>query len=180
MPFRPFVLPTGHGRTSPRLPLALGDVAVDLTMSRSDDTTVRCYVVAPGPIGTSRHSNDTISVADYVPQETMFWRRSIWDKVGGCIDDSFHFAMDWDLILRFIANDARMVRLPRFLGAFRVHPMQKTSAQIDDVGAREVDLLLRRVHGREVTEGEIRRRTKWYLRQHVVLNKLYRAGLLRY
>src|SRR5439155_11875113 len=38
---------------------------------------------------------------DYVPQETMFWRRRAWERVGARLDETFHFALDWDLILRF-------------------------------------------------------------------------------
>jgi len=33
-----------------------------------------------------------------VPQETMFWRRRVWEAVGP-IDDTFHYALDWDFIL---------------------------------------------------------------------------------
>ena len=47
------------------------------------------------------HNDNMLQWADYVPQETMFWRRDLWDKVGGYVDESFQFAMDWELILRF-------------------------------------------------------------------------------
>src|SRR6202162_2378644 len=47
------------------------------------------------------HNYDLLSWADYIPQETLFWRRRIWDKVGGRVDESFRFAMDWDLLVRF-------------------------------------------------------------------------------
>lgn len=40
------------------------------------------------------HRAEVIRWIDFVPQETLFWRRSIWDKVGGCVDESFRFAMD--------------------------------------------------------------------------------------
>ena len=69
-----------------------------------------------------QHENDILSWADYVPQETLFWRRSIWEAVGGKLDKSFQFALDWDLLLRFRDAGARFARVPRFLGAFRVHP----------------------------------------------------------
>jgi hypothetical protein len=56
------------------------------------------------------HDNDVLSWADYVPQETLFWRRRIWDKIGGAFDESFDFALDWDLLLRFRDVGARLVR----------------------------------------------------------------------
>jgi len=37
--------------------------------------------------------------ADYVPQETLFWRRRVWEALGP-FDESFHYALDWDFILR--------------------------------------------------------------------------------
>src|SRR5205814_1720618 len=37
--------------------------------------------------------------ADFIPQETLFWRRPVWLKVGP-LDESFKYAMDWDFILR--------------------------------------------------------------------------------
>ena len=36
----------------------------------------------------------------YLPQSSCFFRKSLWDKVGG-LDESLHFQMDFDLWLRF-------------------------------------------------------------------------------
>jgi glycosyltransferase involved in cell wall biosynthesis len=124
------------------------------------------------------HVTDVLRWADYVPQETLFWRRSIWDRAGGSIDESFQFAMDWDLLLRFVDADARIVRLPRFLGAFRVHPSQKTQA-CWTVGEKEMFRLRRRVLGRDVEYPEIHANLQDYLRQHRRYQRLYRLGLYR-
>lgn len=94
-------------------------------------------------------NNEILRHLDVVPQETLFWRRRIYDRIGG-IDPSFRFALDWDLLLRFADAGARFVRVPYFLGCFRVHAAQKTSAQISSTGSREMDQLRRRVHGREL------------------------------
>lgn len=123
---------------------------------------------------------DILSWADYIPQETMFWRRRIWEEVGGEIDESFQFAMDWDLILRFRALRARFARLPRFLGAFRVHSTQKSSAQISTLGTKEMNRLRERNLGYLPPEIEIHRHTLPYLHRHVFYHKLYRLGILRY
>lgn len=125
-------------------------------------------------------NSDILSWADYIPQETMFWRRRIWEKAGGQIDENFQFAMDWDLILRFRAAQARFVRLPRFLGAFRVHSTQKSSAQITDLGNSEMNHLRERTLGRVPGEVEVHHHTLPYLRKHVFYHKLYRLGILRY
>lgn len=93
-----------------------------------------------------RHDPEVLEWIDYVPQETMFFRRRIWDAVGG-IDPSFQFALDWDLIARFQHAGARIVRVPYFLGAFRVHVEQKTSAAIHTTGHQEMDRIRSRIHG---------------------------------
>jgi hypothetical protein len=118
--------------------------------------------------------------ADYVPQETLFWRRRIWEKVGGAMDESFQYALDWDLLLRFQAAGAVFVRLPRFLGALRLHPLQKMSARLATVGEAENQRLRQRCHGRSIFEGDIGPAIRRFLRRHVFYNVLYRLGVLSY
>ncbi len=125
------------------------------------------------------HDDDALKWADYVPQETLFWRRRLWARVGG-LDDSFRFAMDWDLLLRFSEADATMVRLPIFGGGFRVHPDQLTSSKLDTLGAEEIRRLRRRCHGREVSSSEVASALAPYLARHVVLDRAWRAGLVPY
>lgn len=108
---------------------------------------------------THRHDPDITLHVDLIPQETLFWRRRIYDRVGG-IDPSFRFAMDWDLITRFIRAGARMVRVPWFLGCFRWHDESKTATQSESVGAAEVERIRRSIHGRDLSEVEVLRR--WY------------------
>jgi len=81
-----------------------------------------------------RHTDEVLAWADYIPQETLFWRRRLWEAAGSSVSEEFRFAMDWDLILRFRDAGAKIVRVPRFLGAFRVHTDQKTSAELDLAG----------------------------------------------
>ncbi len=116
------------------------------------------------------HSDEAIKYADYIPQETMFWRRSIWEKAGGGLDEDFRFAMDWDLILRFQAAGAKFVRLPRFMGAFRAHAAQKSQAAIGTVGFQEMDRLRERALGYRPSYQEINRVVRRYKLHHAVLN----------
>lgn len=120
------------------------------------------------------HIDSVLSWVDFVPQETLFWRRSIWEKAGGQIDESFRFAMDWDLLLRFRQAGAHMVRLPRFLGAFRIHEAQKTSAVINEVGRQEMDRLRQRELGRVVSRPEIRRALLPYTASHIAHHLAHR------
>lgn len=138
-----------------------------------EDREIGRWVVPP-------HDGKVLTWADYVPQETLFWRRRLWERVGGRVDEDFQFAMDWDLLLRFQEAGGRIVRVPRFLGAFRVHTRQKTSADLAETGFREMGRLRRRCHGRTVGDTEIFPNIRNYLAIHVVLTKLFRAGILRY
>lgn len=125
------------------------------------------------------HDDEVLRWADFVPQETLFWRRRVWDKVGG-IDESFRFAMDWDLLLRFQTVGAKLHRLGRFLGCFRVHTDSKTVSSVTTTGFEEMARLRRRCHGRDVTMQEIQRNLRSYLRKHILYDRMYRLGLFRY
>ncbi len=86
-----------------------------------EDNIVTRYWILP------QHHSWMMQRWDYIPQETCFWRRRIYEKVGG-IDKSFQFALDYDLFVRFM-REGRMERVNRFLGAFREHASSKTTQQ---------------------------------------------------
>jgi ADP-heptose:LPS heptosyltransferase/GT2 family glycosyltransferase len=101
-----------------------------------------------------RHDPKSLEWIDYVPQETMFFRRSIYEAVGG-LDSSFQFALDWDLLARFQQAKARVVRLPYFLGCFRLHSEQKTSQHIHTQGFEEMTRIRTRIHGPVIDNSRI-------------------------
>ena len=83
-----------------------------------------------------RHEPDSIEWIDYVPQETLFWRKRAWDLAGG-IDPSFQFALDWDLLARFQhrrLHDRAAALLPRLLP--RARPAEDQPGDPHDRGAR--------------------------------------------
>ena len=61
---------------------------------------------------------------NYIPQPSMFWRRSLYQAVGG-LDAGFDLAMDGDLWERFSIRTA-IAHLPRYLSCMRFYPEQKT------------------------------------------------------
>jgi len=103
---------------------------------------------------TPRQRCDNLSLHDLIPQETLFWRKRIWDRVGG-IDVRFQFALDWDLLIRFQDTGANIKRLPYFLGLFRIHTQQKSQSLIDQTGVPEMNLLRKRTLGKIPTDQEI-------------------------
>ncbi len=126
------------------------------------------------------HDGPVLSWGDYVPQETLFWRRRIWEQIGSALDESLQFALDWDLLLRFRRAGAAFVRLPRFLGAFRVHDTQKTAQLRSEQATAERHLLRLREAGGPITGEDVRSGLERYLRRSTVYDRLYRLGVLRY
>jgi carbamoyltransferase len=122
------------------------------------------------------HDAHALRWADYVPQETLFWRRSIWEKVGGRVDESFRFAMDWDLLIRFMDAGARFAHLPHFLGAFRVHNDQKTSSAIESTGLQEMTRIRQRVWHRNPSDRDVRMGIASFMMRHVLVDLVHRVG----
>ncbi len=127
-----------------------------------------------------KHDNRAIAYADFIPQETLFWRTSAWKAVGERIDESFRFAMDYDLILRFRDAGLKFHRLPRFLGAFRVWQDQKTQSAWLSEGLWETRRLMLRTLGENFDEPEAQPPLKSYLRRHWWLDRVYRLKILHY
>lgn len=124
------------------------------------------------------HDPEVLRLNDFVPQETLFWRRRLWDRIGG-LNTQFHFAIDWDLLLRFDAAHARIVRLPYFLACFRSHADQKTSAIMHSTGQSEITRLRERTHGRKFPAHEIEGHPLLmrYLRRSAFLEFAWNLGL---
>lgn len=111
-----------------------------------------------------RHDDDAMALADYVPQETLFWRRRAWERTGG-LDTELDLTAHWDLLLRFMRAECRIVRVPRFLAAFRIDEDRESSER----AARREDEARRvreRWHGRDRSAGEIAARLRPYHRRH--------------
>jgi GT2 family glycosyltransferase len=137
----------------------------------SDGDEVGRWVLPP-------HDAKAIKWADFIPQETMFWRRRVWEKLGG-FDASFRFALDWDFILRAHEAGFRFLRLPRFLGCFRVHPEQKT-VKDSSIGLAE-SRKLRLTHlGIDPPPGDIAAALHSYRRRQAFFHRLYKIPIIRY
>jgi hypothetical protein len=65
-------------------------------------------------------------LAGYLQQESMFWRRSLWDRVGG-LETRHSLAADFDLWTRF-ASHADLIPVDVPLAAFRERPDARSAA----------------------------------------------------
>ncbi len=71
----------------------------------------------------------TIERGEFLPQQAVFWRRSVVERVG-LFDESLHYAMDFDFFIR--AGRAFKVHyLPEPVAAFRMQSGSKTVSQAE-------------------------------------------------
>jgi glycosyltransferase involved in cell wall biosynthesis len=102
---------------------------------------------------------------NYIPQPSMFWRRSLMGKAG-FLDESLHLSMDADYWMRFAMN-GRVRHIPTFLSCMRTHDSQKVF--LDRPGVFREAELLRLRYSKTHGSGGVQRLLRWYAR-------LYRIG----
>jgi glycosyltransferase involved in cell wall biosynthesis len=62
----------------------------------------------------------------WIPQDCCFWRRDLWNRADGRLDDSLRFAADFKLWQSF-AHHTDLVKVNSFLGGYRYHGDQFTA-----------------------------------------------------
>jgi glycosyltransferase involved in cell wall biosynthesis len=82
------------------------------------------FSASGGPKAVTAHVFNIYDIlaGDYrwIQQESVFWRRQLWDRAGGHLDESLNYSADFDLWLRFLRS-ARLHHVDTVLGGFRVH-----------------------------------------------------------
>lgn len=81
---------------------------------------------------------------NYIPQPSMFWRRTLYEAVGG-LDPSFELAMDADLWARF-SERTRIAHIPRYLSCMRFYPQQKTRSRRIEGRREDGAIRAQRIH----------------------------------
>lgn len=97
-------------------------------------------------------SKDMLMLSDYIPQECVFWRRSIFEKSGFYVDMSFDFAMDYELWFRFLDHGAKFLSVNTFFGLFRWYADQKSQDQWRTKGLPEIARLHQKYLNQEIEE----------------------------
>lgn len=81
---------------------------------------------------------------NFISQESTFWRRSLWEEVGGTFDHSLALACDFELWSRFLERtDLYVVESP--MAVFRVHGGNLSLQRRSDYAREAVSVLQR--HG---------------------------------
>lgn len=74
---------------------------------------------------------DLLAAHRFVQQESVFWRRSLWEKAGAALDGSFKLACDHELWLRF-SRFAELYHVGTILASFRYHDDGRGSVQREE------------------------------------------------
>lgn len=76
-----------------------------------------------------------------IQQESVFWRRSLWEKAGAYLDTQYALAADFELWARFFQQaDLYTVAVP--LGGFRYHGDQRSVTQAEQYIAEAQKVLI--------------------------------------
>jgi glycosyltransferase involved in cell wall biosynthesis len=100
-------------------------------------------------------SKKSIYISDYIPQECTFWRRNIFEKSGSYVDDTFDFAMDYELWLRFLKHDAIFLSVTDLFGLFRSYEGQKSISRWQTVGLPEIARLYSMYTNKHIPEKDM-------------------------
>lgn len=100
-------------------------------------------------------SYEALKLSCYIPQECCFWRREIYERAGGFVDDTYKFAMDYELWMRMLNNGAQFLALREFFGLYRLHDQAKSVAQWETVGLKEIPRVYEAYCDRMLTPDEM-------------------------
>jgi glycosyltransferase involved in cell wall biosynthesis/SAM-dependent methyltransferase len=126
------------------------------------------------------HDQSYLSWPDGIPQEMLFWRRRIWERVGGFVEADLESAMFWELLQRFRKTGATFARVPRFIGAVRVLPEDAASVETRRQYRQEIKGI-RTAHLTGMkTPGQVKSNSRNYLFKQMVYQVLYRLFILRH
>jgi glycosyltransferase involved in cell wall biosynthesis len=92
----------------------------------ADDRPIRPRVVRYKERRLRRYSYRALLRENFLPQPSVFWRRSFGDEVGP-LDETLNWTMDYDLWLRMGRRSDPLI-VDQLLARFRVHEKSKSGA----------------------------------------------------
>jgi hypothetical protein len=132
----------------------------------------------------SRYSFLLAGSQRHIQQESTYWRRSLWEHAGGCVDAARRWAGDYELWVRFFRH-ASLYSVDARIGAFREHAdsgslgdLTKFNALCDQIAESELreqlGPLFEAYKWFDSAIGRIPKvRAGWYLGKALALKGLY-------
>jgi len=105
-----------------------------------------------------------------IQQESTFWRRSLWDRAGGRLDERYRLAGDFELWTRFW-NHAVLYATSVPLGGFRCRPGQR-SEDAERYQAEARQILALNTHQVQTPAQCMRQRDLWHRAKYEALTWL--------
>jgi len=81
----------------------------------------------------------------YIQQESTFWRRRLWERVGGRMDASYRDVGDFELWVRFFRH-AKLHSVDALIGGYRPHPDALTAIDREGVHRRYDEIVERELN----------------------------------
>lgn len=93
-------------------------------------------------VSSKKWSKYHFYISDYkwIQQESTFWRKSLWDKAGACLNLDIKYAADFELWLRFFRYE-RLFTIQTIIGGFRLR-LNQISALHREKYIKEVEGLI--------------------------------------
>jgi glycosyltransferase involved in cell wall biosynthesis len=79
----------------------------------------------------------------WIQQESTFWKRSLWEKAGGYINEEYKFSIDTDLWTRFFLHE-RLYHLNSIIASFRDHSKCRSNNNHDAM-KKEENLIIKKL-----------------------------------
>ena len=93
-----------------------------------------------------------VQYSDYILQQTVFFRKNVFDQIG-YLDEDLHYVMDWDILIR-IAKRFELGYIPEYMGCLREYPEAKSFAG-GEVRVAEIRRIMLRHTGMRFAPGYV-------------------------
>jgi glycosyltransferase involved in cell wall biosynthesis len=90
--------------------------------------------------------NYLLGDTNWIQQESVFWRRSLWDRAGGRINENYRLMVDGDLWSRFFLQDTLYI-VECILSGYRVHSSNRGARHLSQCHA-EMKTITREMRSR--------------------------------
>ncbi|MBK8659424.1 MAG: hypothetical protein IPN22_11295 [Bacteroidetes bacterium] len=130
----------------------------------------------------ARWSKWRFAIGDFsaIQQESVFWRRTLWQKVGGHLTEGI-IAYDLELWTRFFQH-AQLFTLNIILAGFRVHPTQVSAIQRSRYSSESEKIIssyIRAINGQSI-KNKIRKKLARTARVLYYYQVPYLEGIFRW